>query len=246
MRYVQTPDGPVTVVDVPEGRYSVSAEAPPIPGEGIAAVGQSSTYVDIRAGREVNLELYTAVTGLSNQTFGNPGPADIWFVESDTGSPVVGRPSGKATLYRYHLDALHVGTRYDRVTRVVPTYGFSRASESGAGLSVSIYRIPDNVAWPGPAVTYETFNSLVPEATYPFEYRLNQSAGDAGRYTGCAHPAFDPAFFFSARNGFAVVIRDDGRGEGINVFPDLGPLEIDYPWQKESADGPPRFTGCFL
>ncbi|HEX8386183.1 MAG TPA: hypothetical protein VF576_08370 [Rubricoccaceae bacterium] len=244
VRSEQTTAGPVTFEDVPEGTYMVTGEGTSPIGPGLQFGGDYRETV--RVDGEVTVHAYAGVGTVDNPSTLGPGsPAVFQSVQSSATSPVSGNPTGRATLYRYNLARLHVGDRHDLVTRVVPLDPFYFYSDSGAGLTVSVYRIPDSVAWPSEALTYEVFDSLVPEATYAVEYRPNESSSTTGEYTGCARPVLAPGFFFGARNGFAVVFRDDGRGEGVPVPPSIGPLVIEYPWEGDRSEGPVRADECF-
>jgi len=210
--------GRVVFDGLPAGRYFVAAH--PYEHQEPEVSSTSGDGLDLREGDRVRQEVLfgyryvtepEAVASLPSRERAYPGQLT----------------EGVAVLFRYDLPALRVGAGHIRVRAVRSHVGdlFVRAEEGGA-VTVRLYRIPEQVRWafndPG-ALTYATFREgMQPARTYTLPLPEGHGSGRAGHHTF----SFDPALFFGAPNGIAMLV--EGEGEVTASSP--GHLWIDYDW----------------
>lgn len=138
---------------------------------------------------------------------------------------------GVVQLVRYDLDALKIGPRHDLVHRVV-TRGevIAIVDEQATEALIAIYAIPDHAHWgfddPG-ELTYDFFRTgMEPVASYTVPLQPMGAHNEA-----YIQLEIDPALFFEARNGIAI-LAEGQRLFHVDLLPH--PLDLTYVWEVDS------------
>jgi len=152
-------------------------------------------------------------------------------IVSSERSPISGRPKGVIILFRYDLDTLHVGKRFDLVRQLTPL-SIALRDEGSLEVVLKIYKIPENVFWsernPG-GMTSEFFrDELI--AGQEIRFKLEDTGFGGSLNSDWKWESLNPETFFLATNGVAFMLSGEALPGGFNP----GQIKITYTWENEN------------